>query len=230
MKKTIEITENDLKNIVLETVKLLREYIEIAKNVPTNIQKQYLAKIKKERSDLDPTGFSYVGNKLIHNGKKAQKKPIISKPENMSVEEYYTKYVLPNNPKMAEKEEQYSDEDWRPVQNIGRYFGGEVDYSSYYEVSNYGRLKTINFKNALRSNIQDGYDAPTRNAMQFHLNGFGDDGTSMKTCPDVKYIVADAWLEPHDMKRFKVIHLDGDYHNNKVNNLKWVEKKNKQGM
>ena len=61
--------------------------------------------------------------------------------------------------------------------------------------------------------------------MQFHLNGYGDDGASMKTCPDVKYIVADAWLEPHDTKEFKVIHIDGDYHNNRVDNLKWVPKK-----
>ncbi len=226
MSKIIKLTENDIKNIVLESVdKLLKEYIEIAKNVPSNIQKQYLAKIRKERSDLDPTGFSYIGNKLIHNGRKAQKKQIISKPKDMSVEEYYQKLVLPNNVKMAEQENEYSDEDWRPVQNIGRYFNGDVDYGSYYEVSNYGRLKTINFNNALRSNIQNGYDAPTRNAMQFHLNGNGNDGSSMKTCPDVKYIVADAWLEPHNPKEFKVIHIDGDYHNNKVDNLKWIPRK-----
>ena len=43
MSKTIKLTENDIKNIVLESVdKLLKEYIEIAKNVPSNIQKQYL--------------------------------------------------------------------------------------------------------------------------------------------------------------------------------------------
>lgn len=233
-KNTIRLTESDLKKVISESVKrILGESIELAKNVPPQIQGKYIEKMKREYPDLDPNGFFYMGGTLKHSGKKAPKRPKsepkekISKPEDMSIEEYYSKLVLPNNQKIASKENEFADEDWRPVKNIGRYFGGDVDYSSYYEVSNYGRLKVINLKDALKSDIYVGYDAPTRKAMQFHLNGYGADGTSRKTCPDVKYIVADAWLQPMDPKKYMVRHKDGDYHNNTADNLEWVPRRQK---
>ena len=231
MKNRIVLSDSDIRKMVAESVKRLlkEERTPFYRNVAPHIRDKVIKKVASEHPELDPKGFYYTSTgDLVHNGKKKIKsapKEKLSKPENMSVEEYYQNIVLPNNPKMAQKENQYADEDWRPVQNIGRYFNGDVDYGSYYLVSNYGRLKVINFNNAIRSDIYVGYDAPTRKAMQFHLNGYGDDGASMKTCPDVKYIVADAWLEPHDTKKFKVIHIDGDYHNNHVDNLKWVPKK-----
>lgn len=224
MEKSIKISSKDIQNMVTECIKkiLKEERITLANNVPPEVHEKYLKFFKNQNPELDPSGFEYIGNRLTHNGKKKKKKPVISKPDNMSIEEYYKNVVIPNKPELADKEQEYTNEQWLPVQNIGRYFNGEPDFSSYYMVSNFGRLKIINLKDATRSDIVRGYDAPTRNAMQFHLNGYGDDGSSMKTCPDVKYIVADAWLEPHDMKQFKVIHKDGDYHNNNVNNLQWV--------
>jgi DNA-binding winged helix-turn-helix (wHTH) protein len=116
------------------------------------------------------------------------------------------------------------DEEWRPVPNKGRYFGGEADYGNYYEISNLGRLRTINLQNAAKSSISCGYDAPTRKAMQFHLNH----KSGMNTCPDVKYMVADAFLGEHDLENNMVVHIDGDYHNNRADNLKWVPRKKKE--
>ena len=183
---------------------------------------QTLAKMIASKYGVNPADFVPGKNgTIVYQPKRAAKpKPqTISKPENMSVEEYKEKFVIPMNPDLKDLE----DEEWRPVPNKGRYFGGEADYGNYYEISNLGRLRTINLQNAAKSSISCGYDAPTRKAMQFHLNH----KSGMNTCPDVKYMVADAFLGEHDLENNMVVHIDGDYHNNRSDNLKWVPRKKK---
>lgn len=183
---------------------------------------QTLAKMIASKYGVNPADFVAGKNGTIVYQPKHTAKPkpqTISKPENMSVEEYKEKFVIPMNPNLKDLE----DEEWRPVPNKGRYFGGEADYGNYYEISNLGRLRTINLQNAAKSSISCGYDAPTRKAMQFHLNH----KSGMNTCPDVKYMVADAFLGEHDLENNMVVHIDGDYHNNRADNLKWVPRKKK---
>ena len=183
---------------------------------------QTLAKMIASKYGVNPADFVQGKNGTIVYQPKRTAKPkpqTISKPENMSVEEYKEKFVIPMNPDLKDLE----NEEWRPVPNKGRYFGGEADYGNYYEISNLGRLRTINLQNAAKSSISCGYDAPTRKAMQFHLNH----KSGMNTCPDVKYMVADAFLGEHDLENNMVVHIDGDYHNNRADNLKWVPRKKK---
>ena len=183
---------------------------------------QTLAKMIASKYGASPADFVQGKNGTIVYQPKRTAKPkpqTISKPEDMSVEEYKEKFVIPMNPDLKDLE----DEEWRPVPNKGRYFGGEADYGNYYEISNLGRLRTINLQNAAKSTISCGYDAPTRKAMQFHLNH----KSGMNTCPDVKYMVADAFLGEHELENNMVVHIDGDYHNNRADNLKWVPRKKK---
>ena len=184
---------------------------------------EQLAKMIASKYGVNPTDFTKGKSDTIVYSPKRTAKPkqqTISKPEDMSVEEYKEKYVIPMKPELKDED----GEEWRPVPNKGRYFGGEADYSNYYEISNLGRLRLINLQNAAKSSISCGYDAPTRKAMQFHLNH----KSGMNTCPDVKYMVADAFLGEHDLQDNMVIHIDGDYHNNRADNLKWVPRKRQQ--
>lgn len=228
----IKLNESQLKQMIAESVKrVIKEAIEIANNVPEQYKKAYLKKMVAEHPDLDPDGFFWIGNNLKHSGKKRTRytpKEVISKPEGMSDEEYEKTLVIPNNPKYREKLEMYDDEEFRPVVNGGRYFGGNADYGCDYEVSNKGRLKVLNHGNVLKSNIYEPYPAPTRNAMQFHLNGFDEEGNAQKTCPSVSYMVANAFLGEHDPRAFIVRHKDGDWRNNNVENLEWIPRKDKK--
>lgn len=189
--------------------------------IPKGFKAQQMAKMIASKYGINPNDLQQQGNWLVY---LPRKRKAIAKPKNMTVEEYYRTIVLKNNPDLEAKANEFPNEEWRPVQNIGRYFDGEVDFSLYYEVSSEGRLKVVDLKDAASSYISVGYDAPTRNAMQFHLNSHDKNGNAKKTCPDVKNIVADAFLEPHDIKKFIVVHIDGDYHNNKVSNLMWVKR------
>ena len=186
-----------------------------------------LAKMLAKRYGVRADDFDYNGLRLIYNPKTVKRQKI-SKPEGMSIDAYYRKYVLPNNPSMAEEEEKYPDEEWRPIQNIGRYFMGAADYTNVYEVSNYGRLKMINLDDAAKSRIYMGYNAPTRGAMQAHLNTTDVNGNKLQTTGFIGNIVADAFLEPRDPKKFMVKHKDGNYGNNHVDNLEWVPRARKK--
>ena len=184
-------------------------------SIPSGFNAKQTAKMIAAKFGVNASDFVQFGNTIIFQPKK---KVVFSKPEKMSVEDYFNNIVLPNNKELAAMVAMYDDEVWLPIQNIGRYFDGEVDYSQFYEVSNKGRIKMIDCGNAMKSSITVGYDTPTRNAMQFTLN----DRNGKRTTSDVKYMVADAFLGDHDIKLNEVIHIDGDYHNNKSENLMWV--------
>lgn len=190
--------------------------------VLNGMEPEKMARIISSKYGVSPSDFvKGKGNTIKYMPKAKPKKQVVSKPEGMSVEQYKEKYVIPMKPELKDEE----GEEWRPVPNNGRYFGGDVEYGNYYEISNFGRLRTINLQNAAKSTISCGYDAPTRKAMQFHLN----QESGMNTCPDVKYMVADAFLGEHDPEDNMVIHIDGDYHNNRADNLRWVPRKRARG-
>ena len=226
----IRITENELKYIIRQT---MNEAAGVEEKFPPGfIQKKgkqwAIDYMTKKHPELDPAGFFIVGDAIRSNGKLRPKSapkpkaPVISKPDEMSDEEYEQKLVIPNNEKFREKLAQYDDEEFRPIVNGGRYFGGEADYGCDYEVSNRARLKVLNHSNVMKSMIYDPYPAPTKKAMQFHLNGFDSEGNAQKTCPSVAYMVANAFLGEHDPRQYVIRHKDGDWRNNNVENLEWV--------
>lgn len=176
---------------------------------------------------LPPEDFNYNRNdrKVYYAPKKRKtvKRQKYSKPDGMSIKDYYSSIVLKVNPKLKAAEELYDDEVWMPVRNAGRYFKGEADYS-FYEVSNHARLRIINLGDAEKSRILTPYPAPTRRAMQFHLMGSDEDGNTMHTCPDVKNIVADAFFDNFDPSTQRVVHKNGDWSNNNVDNLAVIDR------
>lgn len=192
--------------------------------VPQGLNPMTMAKMLAKKYGINHEDFNYTGSTLIYNPKvrASKKRSKISKPEGMPVDEYYRKMVLPNKPELQDEEDKYPDEEWRPVQNIGRYFKGAADFTNAYEVSNYGRLKIINLDDAVKSRIYMGYDAPTRGSMQAHLNTTDINGNKLQTTGFIGNIVADVFLEPKDPKKFMIRHKDGNYGNNRADNLEWV--------
>lgn len=233
----IKITESQLRDMIRKTInESMDEWMDVV-NFPKGFvakkgedwKRERIGKEAEKAPHLDPAGFQWFGDSLRHNEKKRPKsapkpkQPVISKPEEMSDEEYEQKLVIPNNPKYREKLEQYDDEEFRPIVNGGRYFGGTVDYGCDYEVSNRARLKVLNHGNVMKSDIYNPYPAPGKKAMQFTMAANDENGDRMRTTPSVAYMVANAFLGEHDPSRFIVVHKDGDWQNNNVENLEWVE-------
>lgn len=230
----IIITESQLKKIISNTlIENITEWNDVIRFPQGFVDKKgpewKRARISSESEkhpNLDPSGFQWFGDTLRHNGKSSPKsapKQKISKPEGMSPKQYEDSIVKKYNEKYAkESQSLFPEEEFRPIRNSGRYFRGEADYSNYYEISNYGRLKVINFEDASKCRIVNGYDAPSSKAMQFNLNG------DQHTCPPVHNMVADAFLEPKDPHDFMVKHKNGDYHDNRAENLEWVPRKNRR--
>ena len=179
-----------------------------------------------------PADYPYdqANNRFVYKPqtlKKKQVKKVKGRPEGMSDEEYL-ELVRRENEAFLKAEQEYADagEQWRPIKNAGRYFGGTTDYQKTHEISNMGRIRTIDFSDPMKSKISTGYDAPTRGARQFHLDSMDDSGNWLKTCPPIHTLVADAWLEPPegDVGSYSVEHIDGDYNNNRASNLRYVKR------
>ena len=197
-------------------------------------------KVIRLKYNMNPDDFDYVGNgKFVYKRKNSNKnkqvvqpkeKEFLGKREGESEEEYLRR-VRELNSKFADVEKELPGEEWRPIRNTGRYFGGTSDYTKTHEVSNMGRIRIIDFDDPMRSRISNGYDAPTRNSRQFHLDTFSDNGDARKTTPPIHTLVADAWLEPPEgnIEDYDVEHIDGDYHNNRADNLRYVLKKGRRG-
>lgn len=198
-------------------------------------------KFIRAKYGLNPDDFEYLGSgRFQYKPKGRSSTPRQSKPKKQKVflgrkegetEQDYLERVRELNKKFADVEAELPDEQWRPVKNTGRYFGGSSDYSRSHEVSNMGRMRTIDFNDPMRSRISTGYDAPTRNSRQFHLDTFDDNGEAFKTTPPIHTLVADAWLEPPEgnIEDYDVEHIDGNYHNNRADNLRYVLRKGRRG-
>ena len=198
-------------------------------------------KIIRAKYGLNPDDFEYVGSgKFIYkakgrSGAARQPKPKKEKEflgrKEGETEQDYLERVRELNKKFADVEKEMEGEEWRPVVNTGRYRSGNTDYTRSHEVSNMGRLRTLDYEDPMRSRISTGYDAPTRKARQFHLDAKTADGEWEKTTPPVHTMVADAWLDAPEgnIEDYDVEHIDGNYHNNRADNLRYVLRKGRRG-
>lgn len=99
------------------------------------------------------------------------------------------------------------NEIWRPV----------VGYEGYYEVSNFGRVKSLNYKRTGRPEILK----PGNNGNGHLKVELSKDGKSKKFY--VHRLVAQAFLEPVPGKDY-IDHIDGNPENNVVTNLRYCTK------
>ena len=198
-------------------------------------------KIIRAKYGLNPDDFEYVGNgKFVYKTKGRSSAARQAKPKKEKqflgrkegeTEQDYLERVRELNKKFADVEKEIEGEQWRPVVNTGRYRNGNTDYTTSHEVSNMGRLRTVDYEDPMRSRISTGYDAPTRKARQFHLDAKTADGEWEKTTPPVHTMVADAWLDAPEgnIEDYDVEHIDGNYHNNRADNLRYVLRKGRRG-
>lgn len=94
---------------------------------------------------------------------------------------------------------------WKPVT-----WNGGI-YANEFEVSNLGEIRERDTKNPVVK-----YFAPTRKANQVHLGEV--------TTPSVAHIVAEEFVpNPHGLPF--VAHIDGDYQNDKWDNLVWTNER-----
>lgn len=225
-----EIVNNVVKNIINEADFKIGDSLVIPGSESMG------RKIIRLKYGMNPDDFEYIGNgKFVYKVKQKKTNPRTKKPKFRSqdlgrkegeTEQEYLERVREINPKFAEVEGEIPGEEWRPIVNKGRYFSGDTDYTKAYEVSNMGRIRIIDFEDPMRSRISSGYDAPGKNARNFHL-----DLPGFKTTPPIHTLVADAWLpEPEGgIENYDVEHIDGNYHNNRVDNLRYVLKKGRHG-
>lgn len=210
--------------------------IEIAKNIPEKFQQKYLEKIKKDYPNLDPNGFYYIGNNLKHTGKKVKKsvkakKEIIVKQAGESNESFALRLSKVDS-KFSEEHKKHEGEIFRPIENVMNHLINGDAYS--YEVSNMGSFRVMNGSEGWGS-YRRPYLARKQGKdfdYQVHLNK-GIDG-----CCVVKILVAFAFPDivkqpfnisdyptyDHFVRKWGVVHKDGDIANNTAENLKWVER------
>lgn len=230
--------EKLLKQIIRKSInKVLNEEVTPGTywNIPYSLSSDKMIKIISQKENIEPLDLKIDGNKIIYMPSKKRKstrmtspkREKISKPEGMDFDTYFNKYVLPNNPEEQKKAAEYGNsEQWKPVPNKGRFFKGELDPSQCVEVSNMGRVRFIDGNDAMRSGINKGvYFAPTRNGVQVHINAMGADGRPLRTTGLLANMVIDAWFDPEgelDKNKYKVIYLDGNPQNCRLDNLDYV--------
>ena len=71
------------------------------------------------------------------------KRQVYSKPDGMSIKDYYSNIVLRVNPKLKAAEDMYDDEVWAPVRNVGRYFGRQTTVSTRCPTTRGSELSTL---------------------------------------------------------------------------------------
>ena len=227
-----EIVNNILKNILNEHEFKLGDSIVIPGSEAMG------RKILRLKYGANPEDFEYIGDgrtgKFVYKVKPKKTRPSTKKPKFLSqdlgrkedeTEQEYLERVRELNPKFAQEESEIPGEEWRPLQNKGRFFNGKADFSNDFEVSNMGRVRIIDFADPMRSFVTSGYDAPGKKARQLTIRVPG-----MRTTPPIHTLVADAWLPepPGGIEHYYVAHIDGNYHNNRADNLEYRPKKRKR--
>lgn len=235
MKHRIRLTETQLHNIIRESVERILNEDAPSRGIKsgdifTKIfdlgEKGTIDKIAK-RYGVDPKDFVINGRDIVYSPKKKRGRKAstetLSKPKGMGTDEYFDKMVAPTM--IAKGKEEFANIDgevWLPLPNKGRYFKGELDPSEVVEVSNMGRVRIINCANGLKSKIDCGYYAPTRGAVQVHINSTDSAGKPLKTTGFLVNMVFDAFCDPEgeiDPSEVRVIYLDGNPRNCRLDNL-----------
>lgn len=227
-----------LHQIIVESInKVLNEELRpnMSWSIPYGMSPDKLIRMIAQKENIDPSELKINANKIEYVPSKKKrlakdaspKRKKLSKPEGMDFHTYFDKIVLPNNPEEQKKAAEYGNsEQWKPVPNKGRFFNGELDPSQLVEVSNMGRVRFIDANDAMRSGINKGvYFAPTRNGVQVHINAMGADGRPLRTTGLLANMVIDAWFDPEgelDKNKYKVIYLDGNPQNCRLDNLDYV--------
>ena len=229
---------NTLNNIIDKVVKnVLNEatvpQFKMGDSIVIPGDETYGRKVLRDRYKMNPDDFEYIGaGKFVYKMKPKKtnagmkKKPKfksqdLGKKDGETSEEYLDR-VKQVNQKFAQMDGEIEGEEWRPIENKGRYFKGNADFSKDFEVSNMGRVRVIDLEDPMRSIITSGYDAPNKKARQITIRIPG-----MRTTPPLHTLVADAWLPepPGGIEKYYVAHIDGDYHNNRADNLEYRPKK-----
>lgn len=96
---------------------------------------------------------------------------------------------------------------WKPVPLTG--------FKSKYEVSNMGRVRSAHGRH--KGKILTAY---TENGTKAKKRRVGMRTASGATTRYIDWLVASAFVEPYRGSR--VVHIDGDNHNDRADNLKWV--------
>jgi hypothetical protein len=124
-------------------------------------------------------------------------------------------------------------EQWKPVAGLS------IDYSGYYEVSNFGRVRSLDRATKSRNNKMRFFkgkvlkDKPGNR--KYHVLGLTKNGVQEVTL--VHKLVAFAWCGPcpgkYGVKKgcYSIDHIDKNKSNNKASNLRWllVEENSEQG-
>ena len=230
MKRIVRITESQLQSIIKRSINESASVQPLKPGASFSIIQSFgtekTINIIAKKYGVNPKYFIVKNGMIIytpHRTTAKRQKTNISKPVNMSNEEYTNKVVIPH---MIEKgKEEFAnlkDEEWRPLPNKGRYFRGELDPSEFVEVSNMGRVRIINCANGNKSKIGSGYYAPTRGAVQFHLNATDSSGQPLRTTGFIANMIFDAFVDPEgelDPNKVKIIYIDGNPRNCRLDNL-----------
>lgn len=244
-RRIVKLTENQirsliserLQNIITEDANKEREPVKYGNRF--SITQKYGAERSKRNIastyGIDVNDLYIEGDYIVYKPKKKPKKTStkeekkIVKPDDMDANTFFEKMVIPQMDSDKQDEARSKTEEiWKPLPNKNRYFNGELDPSEVVEVSNFGRVRIINCLDGMKSKITSGHYAPTRNMVQVHLSGVGDDGKVLKTTGSIANMVFDAFFDPSgeiDPKKYKVIHRDNDPQNCHYNNLDYVERK-----
>lgn len=230
MKQAIKLTENEIKNMIKETVQqMLKEELSPLKPgsgfkiMNGDIQKtiQFIAK----QYNVNPKYLKQNGPNIVYVPPKGKGKPKIANTHNLPPLEFLRKEVAPQSDKIQQALQGSENEEWKYVPNAGRFLGGKLDPSNAYMVSNMGHVIVVNQEDGLKSRFI-GYNAPTRGQAQVHIDNHAE---GQHTTAAIHNLVAVAFLNA-DLNKYKVVWKNGDRFDNRVENLELVPRSKKSSQ
>lgn len=149
----------------------------------------------------------------------------IKKRMSMSEEEIRELYRDKNKSRRKKNAQNRKKETTRVIDKTGEVWKGVLGYEDSYEVSNYGRVKSLSRKMEVHRDgethvryYRERLMSPSIRARYPNVN-LSRDGRPENFL--VHRLVAQAFI-PNPENKPNVNHIDGDTHNNHVSNLEWV--------